>query len=222
MINQTQPVRIALTDDHVLVRYALAELINGFGDCQVIHQSSNGKELVQAMEQGVTPQLIILDLHMPEMNGFETAHWLRNNRPDVHIIMLTNFDSELSMIRLLQAGVRGFLKKDISPAELRFAIQSVMQVGYYYSNATTGKIMSLFRDAESSNLSTLQKNMLSDQEIRFMKLACSDLTYKEIAMKMELSPRSVDSIRDQLFVKLDVRSRVGLSILAMRHGIEAL
>lgn len=222
MITQKQPVRIALTDDHVLVRCALAELINGFGDCQVIHQSSNGRELVQAIEQGVIPQVIILDLHMPEMNGFETAHWLRNNQPDVYIIMLSNFDSELSMIRLLQAGVRGFLKKDIVPAELRFAIQSVMQVGYYYSNATTGKIMSLFRDAESSNLSSLQKNMLSDQEIRFMKLACSDLTYKEIAMKMGLSPRSVDSIRDQLFVKLDVRSRVGLSMVAMRHGIESL
>ena len=117
MTTQKQPVRIALTDDHVLVRCALAELINGFGECQVIHQSSNGRELVEALEQGATPQVIILDLHMPDMNGFDTAQWLRNNRPEIHIIMLSNFDSELSMIRLLQAGVRGFLKKDIGPSK---------------------------------------------------------------------------------------------------------
>ncbi|MFN4314547.1 MAG: response regulator [Chitinophagaceae bacterium] len=222
MTIQKEPIKVALTDDHSLVRNAIADLINSYGDCQVIHQSSNGLQLKQAIEQGSRPEVVVLDLHMPEMNGFETAKWLRDNHPNIHIILLSSFDSEYSIIRLLQAGVRGFLKKDINTAELRFAIQSISQTGYYYSNASTGKILSMFRDLSSNNLSRLHKNMLSDLEIRFIKLACSDLTYKEIAQKMGLSPRSIDSIRDQLFVKLDVRSRVGLTMLAIKHGIESL
>jgi DNA-binding NarL/FixJ family response regulator len=128
------------------------------------------------------------------------------------------YDSELSLIRLLKAGVKGFLKKDIHPDELKFAIHSVVQSGYYYSNHTTGKLVNLFRNNPDGNI-RLQKAMLSDQELQFLKLACSDLTYKEVAQKMGLNPRSVDSLRDQLFTKLDVKSRVGLAMMAIRHGI---
>jgi two-component system, NarL family, invasion response regulator UvrY len=122
------------------------------------------------------------------------------------------------LIRLLQAGVKGFLKKDIHPEELKFAIRSVMQSGYYYSNHTTDKLVNLFRSTPSGGTG-LQNAMLSLQELEFLKLACSDLTYKEIAQQMHLNPRSVDTLRDQLFTKLAVRSRVGLAMVALKHGI---
>jgi two-component system, NarL family, invasion response regulator UvrY len=122
------------------------------------------------------------------------------------------------LIRLLQAGVKGFLKKDIHPSELKFAIHSVMKAGYYYSNHTTDKLVNLFRSGnEKKNL--LQNIMLSEQEIQFLKLACSDLTYKEIAQKMNLNPRAVDNLRDQLFTKLDVKSRVGLAMVTIKNGM---
>jgi two-component system, NarL family, invasion response regulator UvrY len=155
---------------------------------------------------------------MPEMDGLETALWLHDNHPQIHILMLTMYDSELSLIRLLQAGVKGFLKKDIHPSELKFALQSVMQSGFYYSNHTTGKLVNLFRNTNGGN-NNLQKAMLTEQEFEFLKLACSDLTYKEIAQKMGLNPRSIDTLRDQLFTRLDVKSRVGLAMIAIRHGI---
>ena len=145
-------------------------------------------------------------------------NWMQKNHPNVHVLMLTMYDSELSLIRLLQAGAKGFLKKDIHPDELKFAIQSVMQSGYYYSNHTTGKLVNLFRNQPEGNIS-LQKAMLTDQEVEFLKLACTDLTYKEVAQRMGLNPRSVDSLRDQLFTKLDVKSRVGLAMVAIRHGV---
>jgi two-component system, NarL family, invasion response regulator UvrY len=110
------------------------------------------------------------------------------------------YDSELSLIRLLQAGVKGFLKKDIHPEELKFAIQSVVQSGYYYSNHTTGRLVNLFRNGPDGS-NALQKATLSPQELEFLKLACSDLTYKEVVQQMGLNPRSVDTLRDQLFVK---------------------
>lgn len=207
-----------MADDHVLLRNALASLIDSFGDCRVIHQSGTGKELTASIASGVLPDVVILDLNMPEMDGFETAIWLQKNAPQLHVLMLTMYDSELSLIRLLQTGVKGFLKKDIHPSELKFAIQSVIQSGYYYSNHTTGKLVNLFRHNTDGNMS-LQKAILSDQELQFLKLACSDLTYKAVAQKMNLNPRSVDTLRDQLFVKLDVKSRVGLAMVAIRNGV---
>lgn len=211
-------IRIAMADDHVLLRSALASLIDSFEDCQVILEAGNGKELIATISKDKMPDVVIMDLNMPEMDGLETAAWLQQQFPDIKVLMLTMYDSELSLIRLLQAGVRGFLKKDIHPTELKFAIQSVVQAGYYYSNHTTGKLVNLFRQHSESN-SLLQRSILSDQEIRFLKLACSDLTYKEIAQQMGLNPRAVDTLRDQLFVKLDVKSRVGLAMLSIRHGL---
>lgn len=155
---------------------------------------------------------------MPVMNGIETAHWLQKNYPDVRVLMLTMYDSELTLIQLLQAGVKGFLKKDIHPSELKFALHSVVESGYYYSNHTTGKLVNLFR-SNPENSMAVYRSILNEQELRFLKLVCSDLTYKEIARQMGLNPRTVDTLRDQLFVKLDVKSRVGLAMVAIRHGI---
>lgn len=207
-----------MADDHVLLRNALASLIDSFENCQVIFQAGTGKELTEAIKKGIDPQVVILDLNMPEMDGFETAQWLQEQQPEILVLMLTMYDSELSLIRLLQAGVKGFLKKDIHPSELKFAIQSVVQNGYYYSNHTTGKLVNLFRQHSDGN-SLIQRSVLNDQEILFLKLACSDLTYKEIAQRMSLNPRAVDTLRDQLFVKLDVKSRVGLALVAIRQGV---
>jgi len=214
-------ITVALADDHLLLRNALASLINSFGDCQVIFHSNTGLELIDRLKSGSIPQVVILDLNMPVMDGFETAKCLQEYFPQVQVLMLTMYDSELSLIRLLQAGVKGFLKKDIHPDELKFAIHSVIQSGYYYSNHTTGKLVNLFRNKREGNLS-LHKAMLSEQEVEFLKYACSDLTYKEVAQRMGLNPRTVDTLRDQLFTKLDVKSRVGLAMVAIRHGVVIL
>jgi two-component system, NarL family, invasion response regulator UvrY len=218
MENKKDIIKVALADDHIILRNALAGLIDSFEGCRVINQSSNGKEIIEAITQGVVPDVIILDLNMPVMDGFETAGWVNKNFPQVHTLMLTMYDSELSLIRLLQAGVKGFLKKDIHPSELKFAIQSVIQSGFYYSSHTTGKLVNLFRNNKEGS-TVLQNVMLSEQEIAFLRLACSDLTYKEIAQRMELNPRSIDTLRDHLFVKLDVKSRVGLAMVAIKNGV---
>jgi two-component system invasion response regulator UvrY len=218
MDSTEKKIKVALVDDHVLLRNALSSLINNFDNCKVIFQSSNGKELINQVKTGEKPDVILLDLNMPEMDGYETANYLRDDHPEIHILMLTMYDSELALIRLLQAGVKGFLKKDIHPSELKFAIQSVMQSGYYYSNHTTGKLINLFRNNNDNNM-LLQKTMLSEQELDFLKLVCTDMTYKEIAQQMKLNPRSVDNLRDHLFTKLDVKSRVGLAMYSIKHGI---
>jgi two-component system, NarL family, invasion response regulator UvrY len=211
-------IKVALADDHVLLRNALASLIDSFGDCKVIYQCGSGMEVKAELKNRNIPDVLLLDLNMPEMNGFETAEWMHTHFPDVHILMLTMYDSELTMIRLLKSGVKGFLKKDIHPSELKFAIHSVMESGYYYSNHITGKLVNLFRNS-SDNYQNVQKALLGEQEMTFLNLICSDLTYKEIAQKMGLNPRAIDTLRDQLFIKMDVKSRVGLAMVAIRHGL---
>jgi DNA-binding NarL/FixJ family response regulator len=218
MSNKLHYIKVALADDHVLLRNALAALIDSFGECKVIQQASNGVELIDQIKSTQAPDVAILDLNMPQMDGLETATWLQLNHPEVRVLMLTMYDSELALIRLLQSGVKGFLKKDIHPSELKFAIQSVMQSGYYYSNHTTGKLMNLFRNPDDHSL-TLEKAMLSAQEIAFLKMVCTEMTYKEIALRMNLNPRTVDNLRDILFNKLDIKSRVGLAMFAIRHGV---
>lgn len=211
-------IKIALVDDHVLLRNALASLINSFDDCQVIHESANGFELLENIEKGFIPDVVLMDLNMPKMDGYQTALALQKKKPDINVLMLTMYDSELMMIRLLQVGAKGFLKKDVHPSELKFALHSVMEAGYYYSTSTAGKLANLFRNASREN-NKINQAMLTEQEISFLKHACTDMTYKAIAQEMGLTPRSVDVLRDNLFIKLDVKSRVGLAMVALRNGV---
>jgi two-component system invasion response regulator UvrY len=209
---------IALVDDHILLRSALARLISGFEQFEILHESGDGTELMALLEAGRIPDIVLLDLNMPTMNGYDTAEALQERYPQVHTLMLTMYDSELALIRLLQMGVAGFLKKDVSPSELRLALQSVVDTGYYYSSLTAGKLANLFRQQAKDN-QAVNNNLLSNQELIFLQFACSDMTYKEIAQKMKLTPRTVDVLRDQLFFKLDVKSRVGLVMLAIKNGV---
>jgi len=217
-MNMENTIKVALVDDHVLLRNALATLVGSFENCKVTHQSNNGKEFIDQLTKSSVPDVVLLDLNMPVMDGYDTSAWLNKRHPDIHVLMLTMYDSELTLIRLLQAGVKGFLKKDIAPGELKFAINSVMNTGYYYSTHTAGRLANLFRNNPRDN-PKLQDHILSEHEIRFLKFACSDLTYKEIAQNIGLSARAVDALRDNLFMKLDVKSRVGLVMVAMKNGI---
>ena len=219
MSNLNPTIKVALADDHTLLRTALASLINQFEGCEVIIQANHGQELVEKIRTGPAPDLVLLDLNMPLMDGMQTAHYLQENFPDIHVLMLTMYDSEMALIRLLQVGVKGFLKKDIHPDELEYAIRSVIQSGFYYSHNATGKLVNLFRKQTDGSIKPLEKHILNETEITFLKLASSELTYKEIAQQIGLNPRAVDNLRDQLFQKLSIKSRVGLAMYAIRHGL---
>lgn len=213
-----EKIKISIAEDHVLFRIAVSELINKFDTCSVISQSNNGAELIKSITDGFIPNLVILDLNMQEMTGIETAKWIKKHHPNIGILILTMYDSELSYIQLLQIGVRGVLKKDIHPSELKSAIETIHKQGFYYSNHTAGKLFALFKD-DGRGSKGLSNAILNSVEIEFLKLVCSDMTYKEVAQKMKLNPRAIDTLRDQLFTKLDVKSRVGLAIIAINHGL---
>jgi DNA-binding NarL/FixJ family response regulator len=214
----TNKIKVSLVDDHVLLREALVNLVNTFEEFKVIASLNSGYELVNSLSDTIRPEVILLDLNMPGMDGFETAKWLYKAHPEINVLILTMYDSEIALIRLLQAGVKGFLKKDTHPNELRVALKAVSAGGYYYSQDTTGKLANLSqRDFENQNF--VDKAILSEKEIDFLRLASTDKTYKEIASELKISPRAIDGYRDTLFEKLDVKSRVGLAIYAVKNGI---
>ena len=212
-----EQIKIGLVDDHVLVREALANIIKSFDEFEVSIMADNGKDFIDKLNKTNIPEILLLDLSMPIMDGHATTHWLTKNHPQVKILILTMFDAE-TLIHLIKVGVRGFLKKDVPPAELKHALHCVHANGTYCSNTVTGRLFNLMKEQGNKN-SIWGTVILNDNEISFLKLASSELTYKEIAQKMKISPRTIDNYRDSLFIKLNVRSRVGLAMYAVKSGI---
>ena len=212
-----EQIKIGLVDDHVLVREALANIIKTFDEFEVSIMADNGKDFIDKLNKTNIPEILLLDLSMPIMDGHATTHWLTKNHPQVKILILTMFDAE-TLIHLIKIGVRGFLKKDVPPAELKHALLCVHANGTYCSNTVTGRLFNLMKEQGNKN-SIWGTVILNDNEISFLKLASSELTYKEIAQKMDISPRTVDNYRDALFIKLNVKSRVGLAMYAVKSGI---
>lgn len=209
---------IVIADDHIVLRDALCSLLNAFDDFRVLDAAGNGRELIRIIEMGPEPDIVLLDLNMPQMDGYAVVEWLHRHRPLVKVLVLTMYDSEIAMIRLLKLGVKGFLKKDVHPAELKTALLCIAENGCYYSHSTTGRLAAFFQRVEDMQLS-FHKALLSDAELRFLRLASTELTYKEIAHAMGTTPRTIDGYRDDLFEKLNVKSRVGLAIYAVKNGI---
>ncbi|TMI72988.1 MAG: response regulator transcription factor [Bacteroidetes bacterium] len=209
---------IALADDHVLLRKGLADLVSKQG-YTVLFQADNGEELLDKLKTNPEPDVVLLDINMPKKDGYETALWLKRNKPGIKVLALSMYDDEKAIIRMLKNGARGYILKDAEPSDLKSAIESVLTRGFHYSEMVTGKLIhsiNAMSEEDSEIKSTLG---LSEKEITFLKLAATELTYKEIAEQMHLSPRTIDGYRDELFEKLDLKSRVGLVLFAIKNGI---
>ncbi|MFN8345887.1 MAG: response regulator transcription factor [Spirosomataceae bacterium] len=205
---------IAIVDDHELMAKALSGLVQKYENYEVLYEATNGKELLDRIKLKMVPDIVLLDISMPEMDGFETALWLKNNCPEVKVLALSMNDKEDSIVGMLRNGARGYLLKGCKPFELKQALDAVVDKGYYYTEFVTGQLI------KSLNPETLQNPQdslrLNERELEFIKWACSDLTYVEIADKMCVSPRTVDGYRESVFQKLNVKSRQTLAMAAVR------
>jgi DNA-binding NarL/FixJ family response regulator len=216
MASVTKQVQVAIADDHTLLRKALGKLINSFDNYMVLFEADNGKEIKNQIAQHNVPDLVLLDVNMPEMDGFETASWLNKNYPKIKILALSMFSDEKTIIKMLRMGAKGYILKNIDPDELKNALDSVKKKNFYLSEYISGKIISgLHKDVDRIE----DPEPLTPREKDFLRLICSEITYKDIAAKMYVSPRTVDEYRNSLFEKLKVKSRVGLVMYAIRNGL---
>jgi len=212
----TRKIQVAIADDHTLLRKALARLIASFENYSVLFEAENGKEIKARITQNIIPDIVLLDVNMPEMDGYETVRWLYQHYPQIKVLALSMFSDEKTIIKMLRLGAKGYILKNIDPEELRNALDSVMKKNFYLSEYISGKIISgLHKDAGRDEAPVT----LSEKEKEFLKLICTEITYKDIAARMFVSPRTVDEYRNTLFEKLKVKSRVGLVMYAMRNGL---
>ncbi|TAD94019.1 MAG: DNA-binding response regulator [Bacteroidetes bacterium] len=187
----------------------------------IVLQAANGKLLIEGLANMQTlPNLVLLDISMPIMDGFATAAHLQKHFPSVKVLALSMMDNESAIITMIKNGARGYVLKDADPAQLRQAIADVLEKGYHYSDLVTGRLIyAINREGANENLPAAHANKLTEREREFLDYCCTEYTYKEIASLMGVSPRTVDGYRDGLFEKLDVKSRVGLAMYAVRHGL---
>jgi len=217
---ETSPViskiKIGLVDDHQLFRKSLTLLLSSFKNTQVVMDATNGIDLQQKIAQAdVIPEVMLIDVSMPQMDGPQTAAWLHQTYPGIRKVALSMDDKEETIIKMLRAGCCSYLFKDIHPNELEHALDEVHRFGYYNPDISYQKLISSAQEAESSL-------HLTERELYFLKLSCSDLSYRDIASIMNLSERTIDGYRASMFTKLNVQSRTGMALEAIRKGFVKL
>ncbi|MFT3823898.1 MAG: response regulator transcription factor [Chitinophagaceae bacterium] len=222
-------ITIGVVDDQDIIRSALVCLINSFNEpdgngytYEVTIEASSGENMIEQLHvKSVTPQILLLDVSMPGMDGFEAAIWLKDNRPDCRVLLLSMFEDEATIIRVLRNGIRGYLAKNAPTPELKNAITSMAGRGYYYGESILSRLTSAVNKMQLEEAGT-QYTGITERETELLRLLATELTYRDIAEKMDVSPRTVDGFRESLFEKLNVKTRVGLVIYAIKNGIVKL
>lgn len=209
--------KIIIVDDHTLVSNAIADLIDGMEGFAVTHQLQNGEELINLLTNAsLVPDIVLLDINMPRMDGFATMEALKEKHPTLLVLALSMNDDEPSIIRMMRAGACGYITKQVSEDLLLHALQQVKQKGYFYTDMVMDLVVNDFQRKKAETIT------FTEREKEFLQYACSELTYKEIANQMHLSPKTIDGYREDLFLKFDVKSRVGLVLFALKHKLVSL
>jgi len=205
---------VVVVDDHILLSQAIGSLVEKFDKFNVLYLCKNGQELITKFKSPKNiPDIVLMDVKMPIMNGIETTAYLKDHHPSVKVLALSIEEDESTVLKMLRAGAKGYVMKDVKKSELENALLEVHKNGYYHSN-TVAEILINSLSTKNTTLSSLK-----EREIEFIKHACTEKTYKEIADEMFLSPKTIDGYRDVLFEKLNLRNRTGLVLYAIRNKI---
>lgn len=216
-------VSIYIADDHTVVRKGLKELIERMGDYKVLREFDNGQELTRNYPFIEQPDLLIVDLAMPVMDGKETVKRLRELNDITPILILTIDTTERMIIELFRLGVRGYLPKSCSAEELKKAIDDIKRTGYYHNELLQKALQAEERKSPDAERQKILEQ-LTEREMAFLLLVCDaeEYTYEQIADKMGVHRRTVDGYRESIFEKFSIRSKTGLVLFAIKHRIIAI
>ncbi len=215
-----------MADDHAMFRKGLAKLLDP-DRYELLFDAPNGKIFIEKIgELGENlPDIVIMDIEMPGMNGYDTVSWLKANYPAVKVLVVSMVDREEAIVRMLKLGVKGYLSKEMEPEDLHAALQSISNKSYYYTDFITNKLIHALQNEETpeSSKSFHAKHelweTLNPKQKEFVRYACTEMKYEEIAEKMCVSPKTVDGYRNIVFEKFDVNNRIGLVLYAVKNSL---
>lgn len=206
------PISIAIVDDHTLFRSGLASLLTEFDEIEVAFEATNGVDLQERLPKHPEVKLVLMDINMPLMDGYASTKWLKTHYPHIHVLALSMFDEEKEIIGMLKAGAGGYMVKESKPSDLLLAIKTMVEKGFYINDLVSGRLLVSLKQNEP-------KPIFTERELAFLQFCSTELTYKEIANLMNVSPRTVDNYRESLFAKLNIKSRTGLVVYAIKHQL---
>lgn len=211
---------IVLVDDHVIIRNGLKELIEKLGDYHVKDQFDNGPHFLHSLMDANHPDLVILDISMPDMNGDAVLEAMNQKEIKIPTLVLTLNDEDDMVIRMFRLGARGYLKKNCTASVLKDALQSIFDHGYYHNEFLTYSLQTNTAPAKKSERDLILEQ-LTPREKEFLKLVCDEkeYTYEQIADKMCVQPRTVDGYREAIFSKFGIKSKTGLVLFILKHKL---
>jgi DNA-binding NarL/FixJ family response regulator len=212
------PLSYIITDDHSIFRQGLKIALSDDPALHCVGEAGNGNELLQIL-RSTQPDVILLDLKMPGMDGMEATREVRRTYPDVKILILTMHDDDQLVLHLLEAGANGYLVKNTDADEIKLALHSCKETGFYFSDYVSSLMLRSIVSKNKPAAQFKEKVVLSDREREVLALICEGLTAVEIGNRIFVSPRTVEKIKSVLYEKTGTRNNAGLIMYAVKHGI---
>ncbi len=220
-MNETS-INIVVCDDHKLFRKGMSALLSDFENIVEINEAGNGVELLKLLDELETqPDIVLLDINMPEMDGIEATKHLKVQYPQIRIIVLSMEDDTQMVSFLVNEGINGYLLKNADPDELEHAIKMVMKNDFYFSSSLSGAVLNALR-ARDNTTQTIEEFEFSEREIDILKLICNELTAAEIAAELSLSARTIEGYKRKLLEKTNTKNMAGLVIFAIKNSLVSI
>ncbi|HEV2830969.1 MAG TPA: response regulator transcription factor [Hanamia sp.] len=211
-------INVAIADDHKIFRKGVILSMKAYHNIRFILEAENGEELIKGIEKE-QPDIVLMDLKMPVKDGIETTKYLNKNFPAIRILILTMFEDERFVGHLMDSGANGYLLKSTEPAEIKQGIMDVMRTGFYLNNFVNRVLIKKNYSRQKFNPNLSSEIIVSEREKEVLSLVCMEYTANEIAQQMEISPRTVEAIKDRLMERFGVKNSVGLVFFAMKNSL---
>lgn len=211
------PIKLAIVDDHTLFRKGFIALLKDFPEFEIVSEASNGEELLETLKE-TSVDVILMDIQMPIMDGIETTERLQFKYLNTRIIIITSHNDDELIKHLISKGANGFLLKNQDIETIKDAIHGVLENGYFFNDKVSKTMVkSLVKNGEISP--SFARKKLTEREIEIVKLISKEMTSKEIAEKLCLSPRSVDGHKERILQKINAKNIIGVIMYAVRNQL---
>ena len=211
-------IKVAIADDHKIFRKGVILSLRIYPNIKFVQEAENGHELLNGLDES-QPDIVLMDLRMPQKDGIETTKLISKQYPDIKVLVLTMYEDERFVSHLMENGANGYLLKSADPSEIKKAIMEVMARGYYMNNFVN-RVLLKKSHARTKTIPSLNSEIvLNDKEREVIRLLCMEYTAQEIAQKMDISPRTVEAIKDRLMERFGTKNTAGLVFFAVKNNL---